>query len=82
MSGDVLSHSLGHNGTSEGGLANASDPHGKKIKIPPCATIREYAILHPSLSRKEVSDMVSGPRYTGRDEKSELGPATGHGDRR
>ncbi len=54
----------------------------KKIKIPPCATIREYAILRPSLSREEVSDMVSGPRHTGRDEKSELGPATGHGDRR
>ena len=27
------------------------------------------------------SDMVSGPRNTGRDEKSELGPAKGHGNR-
>ena len=36
----------------------------------------------PSLSRKEVSDMVSGPRYTGRDEKSELGLVRGHGDPR
>ena len=36
----------------------------------------------PSLSKKEDSDMVSGPRYTGRDEKSELGLARGRGDRR
>ena len=41
---------------------------------PTCAARAKYDIMSPSLSRKEVSDMVSGPRYTGRDEnrKSDL----------
>jgi len=41
---------------------------------PTCAFRTKYGIMYPSLSRKEVSDMVSGPRYTGRDEnrKSDL----------
>ena len=39
-------------------------------------------IIPPSLSRKEVSDMVSGPRYTGRDENrnSDLQGGTVIGD--
>ena len=50
---------------------------------PSLETLRA-AILRaiPPLQRNDGSDMVSGPRYTGRDEKSELGLARGRGDRR